>query len=188
MKRSETTLPGVFVLEPNLYVDERGSLREDFNQELFKKEGLTHQFKQEFHCKSHRGVIRGLHYQKQRKQSKLLQVVFGEIYEVVVDVRRGSPSFGKAFGVSLSAWNMKLLFIPEGFADGFLVMSETADILWKASDYFDPKDQRGVFWNDPHLGVKWPLGEEQYPTLSRRDKEWPILGKVPYSELPNFED
>ncbi len=187
MKRSETSLPGVFVLEPNLYVDERGSLREDYNKHLYTQEKLPTEYVQEFHCKSTKGVIRGLHYQLTRKQSKLIQVVFGEVFLVVVDVRKGSPTFGQGYSTTLSAWNMKLVYIPEGHANGFLVVSETADILWKTTDYYDPADERGVFWNDPHLGVKWPLGEEQYPTLSTRDKGWPILGKVPYADLPSIE-
>ena len=187
MKRSETSLPGLYILEPNLYVDERGSLREDFNKHLYQQEKLPWEFVQEFHCKSTKGVIRGLHYQLTRKQSRLVQVVFGEVYAVATDVRKGSETFGQAYATTLSAWNMKLMLIPAGFAHGFLVVSETADIIWKTTDYYDPADERGIFWNDPHLNVTWPLGEEQYPVISKRDKAWPILGKVPYSDLPSTE-
>jgi len=187
VKVTKTALPGVLIIEPDLFVDERGTVQEDFNRHAFQLNKLNGDFVQDFHCKGPKAVLRGLHYQLTRRPTKVVRCAFGEAYNVAVDVRRGSPTFGKSVGLSLSAWNMKMLYVPPGFAHGFIMCSETADVLYKLTDYYDANDERGIFWSDPALGVTWPLADDTYPTTSIRDKDWPLLATVPADQLPAYE-
>ncbi|GAB7543309.1 dTDP-4-dehydrorhamnose 3,5-epimerase [Cupriavidus sp. 8B] len=152
-----TELPEVLILEPKLFHDHRGFLFESFNAREFEQaSGLKREFVQDNHSRSARGVLRGLHYQIQHPQGKLIRVVIGEIFDVAVDIRRASPTFGRWTGAMLSAENMRHMWIPEGFAHGFLVMSDSADVLYKASDYYHPESERCIRWDDPTIGVAWP--------------------------------
>ncbi|MCF7200516.1 dTDP-4-dehydrorhamnose 3,5-epimerase [Pseudomonas oligotrophica] len=173
MKVVETSLPEVLILEPKVFGDERGFFYESFNAAAFEAAtGLQRQFVQDNHSKSRRGVLRGLHYQIQQPQGKLVRVVQGEVFDVAVDLRRSSPSFGRWTGVLLNAENKRQLWIPEGFAHGFVVLSETAEFLYKTTDYYAPEHERSLLWNDPELGIEWPLDEA--PQLSAKD----IAGKL----------
>lgn len=163
-------LPDVFVIEPKIYGDERGFFFESFNLRDFQAAtGVTLDFVQDNHSCSHRGVLRGLHYQIRRPQGKLVRVVAGSVYDVVVDMRRSSPDFGKWFGMELSAQNKKQLWVPPGFAHGFLVTSDAAEFLYKTTDYWHAEHERSLRWNDPTVGIDWPLHGE--PVLARKDAE-----------------
>lgn len=164
-----TELPDVLVLEPQLFGDERGFFYESFNQQVFRRvTGTDLTFVQDNHSFSTKGVLRGLHYQLKRPQGKLVRVVKGAVFDVTVDLRKSSPTFGQWVGVELSAENRRQLWIPPGFAHGFLTLSPEADFLYKATDYYVPDDERTILWNDAELGIKWPL--EFTPILSDRDK------------------
>jgi dTDP-4-dehydrorhamnose 3,5-epimerase len=177
MKLMPTPLPGVLILEPSVHEDERGFLFESFNQRLFKETtGQNVHFIQDNHSLSLKGVLRGLHYQIKRPQGKLIRVVRGEVFDVAVDLRRPSPNFGKWTSVTLSAVNKKQLWIPEGFAHGFLVLSEVAELLYKVTDDYAPEHERSLLWNDPSVGIAWPL--EQPPVLSARDRAAPTLDRI----------
>jgi dTDP-4-dehydrorhamnose 3,5-epimerase len=153
-----TTLPEVLILEPKVFGDARGFFFESFNAREFERStGLTREFVQDNHSSSVQGVLRGLHYQIVHPQGKLVRVIRGEVFDVTVDLRRGSPNFGKWAGVKLSAENKRQLWIPEGFAHGFLVTSEVAEVLYKATDYWYPEHERSLLWNDPALAIEWPL-------------------------------
>lgn len=153
-----TALPDVKIIEPKVFGDERGFFYESFNARDFASEtGASAEFVQDNHSRSVRGVLRGLHYQIQHPQGKLVRVVSGEVFDVVVDIRRSSPSFGKWVGVYLSADNKRQLWVPPGFAHGFCVTSESAEFLYKTTDYWFPEFERSLLWNDPALGIEWPL-------------------------------
>ncbi|MBA1263552.1 dTDP-4-dehydrorhamnose 3,5-epimerase [Stutzerimonas stutzeri] len=172
MKVIETSIPDVLIIEPKVFGDERGFFYESFNAAAFEAAtGLTRSFVQDNHSKSQRGVLRGLHYQIQQPQGKLVRVVAGEVFDVAVDLRRSSPSFGRWTGTRLSAENQRQLWIPEGFAHGFVVLSESAEFLYKTTDYYAPEHERSLLWNDPELGIEWPIDES--PQLSAKD----IAGK-----------
>lgn len=171
MKVIETSLPGVLLLEPKVYGDARGFFMESYNKRVMSAVGITQEFVQDNHSRSAKGVLRGLHYQIQQPQGKLVRVVSGEVYDVAVDLRRGSPSFGQWIGMRLSAENKLLLWIPPGFAHGFYVLSEWAEFLYKTTEYYAPEHERCLLWNDPVLAIDWPLEGE--PRLSEKDK----LGK-----------
>ncbi|NDP38894.1 MAG: dTDP-4-dehydrorhamnose 3,5-epimerase [Rhodoferax sp.] len=163
-----TKLPEVLILEPKVFGDARGFFFESFNQRDFAQAtGLEVQFVQDNHSRSVKGVLRGLHYQIQRPQGKLVRVTQGEVFDVVVDLRRHSPNFGKWDGVLLSADNKRQLWVPPGFAHGFLVTSDTAEFLYKTTDYWYPEFERSLLWNDPAVGVRWPLQAE--PQLAAKD-------------------
>jgi dTDP-4-dehydrorhamnose 3,5-epimerase len=163
-----TALPDVLVLEPRVFGDDRGFFLESWNHKSFSEAvGRDVDFVQDNHSRSARGVLRGLHYQVQRAQGKLVRVVAGEVYDVVVDLRRSSPTFGRSLAERLSAANRRMLWVPEGFAHGFLVVSESADFLYKTTDYYSPQDERTLLWNDPALGIDWPL--EGPPLLKPND-------------------
>lgn len=150
MKVVETSIPDVLIIEPKVFGDERGFFYESFNAAAFEAAtGLKRQFVQDNHSKSQRGVLRGLHYQIQQPQGKLVRVVAGEVFDVAVDLRKSSPSFGRWFGTHLSAQNQRQLWIPEGFAHGFVVLSESAEFLYKTTDYYAPEHERSLLWNDP---------------------------------------
>jgi len=169
MKVIETSIPDVLIIEPKVFGDERGFFYESFNAAAFEAAtGLKRQFVQDNHSKSQRGVLRGLHYQIQQPQGKLVRVVAGEVFDVAVDLRKSSPSFGRWFGTHLSAQNQRQLWIPEGFAHGFVVLSESAEFLYKTTDYYAPEYERSLLWNDPELGIEWPFDEP--PQLSAKDQ------------------
>lgn len=170
----ETALPDVLILEPKVFGDSRGFFFESFNAAAFEAAtGIKRSFVQDNHSKSQRGVLRGLHYQIQQPQGKLVRVVSGEVFDVAVDLRRSSPSFGRWVGTRLSAENQRQLWIPEGFAHGFLVLSESAEFLYKTTDYYAPAHERSLLWNDPAVGIDWPLDGE--PTLSGKDEAGKLL-------------
>ncbi len=164
-----TDIPEVLIVEPTVYGDARGFFFESFNQRRFEAlSGLSLNFVQDNHSRSARGVLRGLHYQLHQPQGKLVRVIAGEVFDVCVDLRRSSPTFGKSVSVLLSADNHRQLWIPPGFAHGFLVTSDSADFVYKTTDYYAPEHERSVLWNDPALAIPWPLQSE--PLLSAKDK------------------
>lgn len=178
MKITTTPLAGLLVLEPQVFRDERGFFFESFNQRnLEAAVGRPLNFVQDNHSKSHRGVLRGLHYQlAPHAQGKLVRVVCGKVWDVAVDLRRSSPTFGQWFGEYLSSENKKQMWIPEGFAHGFVVLSEEAEFLYKTTDYWNKEAERSIAWNDYSVGIDWPLVEE--PTLSAKDAVAPHIGEA----------
>ena len=170
MKVTPTSLPDVLLIEPQVFGDERGFFFESFNERAFtEKTGITARFVQDNHSRSARNVLRGLHYQIKQPQGKLVRVVTGEVFDVAVDLRRTSPTFGKWTGTILSAENKRLLWIPEGFAHGFLVLSVVADFLYKTTGYYAPTHERCVFWNDPQVAIVWP--RQGAPIVSAKDQQ-----------------
>jgi dTDP-4-dehydrorhamnose 3,5-epimerase len=177
MKAVPTALPGVLVLEPKVFGDERGFFFESYNRRAFREAtGLDPDFVQDNHSKSARNVLRGLHYQVRNVQGKLVRVTAGEVWDVVVDLRRSSPAFGRWLGVTLSAANRRMLWVPEGFAHGFLVTSESAEFLYKTTDYYAPEHERSLLWNDPALAIAWPLAGE--PLLKPGDANGTPLARA----------
>lgn len=169
MRATPTFIPDLIILEPKVFSDERGFFLESFNARLFEEAtGLKREFVQDNHSKSTRNVLRGLHYQLEKAQGKLVRVVQGEVFDVCVDLRRSSSTFGRWAGVYLNAKNKKQLWIPEGFAHGFLVLSDTAEFLYKTTDYYDPAFERSILWNDPDMKIDWPIQGE--PLVSAKDK------------------
>lgn len=169
MKASATAIPDVMVLEPKVFGDERGFFFESFNQKAFNEAtGLNVNFVQDNHSKSARNVLRGLHYQEQQAQGKLVRVVQGEVFDVAVDIRKDSPTFGQWVGEILSAENKKQLWIPAGLAHGFVVLSDSAEFLYKTTDYYAPAYERSIRWDDPTLAIKWPIDGE--PIVSKKDE------------------
>lgn len=171
----ETSIPDVLIFEPKVFGDERGFFFESFNQKVFEESvGRKVEFVQDNHSKSSKGVLRGLHYQiAPYAQGKLVRCVQGEVFDVAVDIRERSATFGKWVGVNLSADNKRQMWIPEGFAHGFLVLSETAEFIYKTTNYYHPASDRGLAWNDPILNISWPL--EGVPLLSAKDSAQPYL-------------
>jgi dTDP-4-dehydrorhamnose 3,5-epimerase len=182
MKLVETPLPGVLAVEPRVHQDERGFFLEVFHAGKFEAEGLALSFVQDNHSQSRRGTLRGLHLQTRAPQGKLVRCVEGEIWDVAVDVRVGSPSFGRWHGERLSAANFRQLWIPAGFAHGFCVLSDSAQVEYKCTTLYDPESDLALAWNDPELAVEWPLGE---PVLSPRDAAAPRLAQV-LDQLPRY--
>lgn len=165
----QTIIPDVLIIEPKVFGDERGFFLESFNEQTFReKTGVTTQFVQDNHSRSAKNVLRGLHYQAKQTQGKLVRVVLGEVYDVAVDIRRSSPTFGQWMGCLLSEANKRQLWIPPGFAHGFVVLSETADCLYKTTDYYAPEHERSILWNDPRLGIDWKIKDK--PVLSAKDR------------------
>lgn len=172
-----TAIPDVLVLEPKVFGDARGFFFESFNQRDFEQAtGLNVSFVQDNHSKSAKGVLRGLHYQIQHPQGKLVRVVQGEVFDVAVDLRRSSPAFGQWVGKVLSADNQKQMWVPPGFAHGFLVLSETAEFLYKTTDYWYPEHERSLLWNDPDVGIEWPF--ETQPLLAAKDAAAQFLAQA----------
>jgi len=165
-------IEGLYVIEPTVFKDERGYFVETYNQNDMKEAGLDMVFVQDNQSMSTRGVLRGLHFQKQFPQGKLVRVVRGKVFDVAVDLRSDSKTYGKWFGVELSAENMKQFYIPEGFAHGFLVLSDEAEFCYKCTDFYHPGDEGGLAWNDPEIGVEWPLEEGVDLIISEKDKKW----------------
>ena len=165
----KTALPEVLIIEPRVFGDERGFFFESFNHRLFQeKTGLSPTFVQDNHSRSSKDVLRGLHYQIKQPQAKLVRVIAGDVFDVAVDMRKSSATFGKWTGTILSAENKRQLWIPEGFAHGFLVLSDSADFVYKATDYYAPEHERSVIWNDSDIGIEWPLQGE--PILAAKDR------------------
>lgn len=169
MKLIDTAIPDVKLIEPRVFGDERGFFYESWNHRTFAELGLDIDFVQDNHSRSRNGVLRGLHYQIQHPQGKLVRVVVGSVFDVAVDLRRSSPTFGQWVGLELSAENKRMAWIPPGFAHGFLVLSDWAEFLYKTTDYWFPEHERTLMWNDPAVAVDWPLEGE--PTLSGKDAE-----------------
>ena len=165
-------IEGLYVIEPTVFKDERGYFVETYNQNDMKEAGLDMVFVQDNQSMSTRGVLRGLHFQLHYPQDKLVRVVNGEVFDVAVDLREGSKTYGKWFGVELSAENMKQFYIPEGFAHGFLVLSDEAEFCYKCTDFYHPGDEGGLAWNDPEIGVEWPLEEGVDLIISEKDQKW----------------
>ena len=175
MEVIKTDIEGVVILEPRIFKDARGYFFESFSAREFEEKVCQTTFVQDNESKSKKGVLRGLHFQKTNPQGKLVRVIEGEVFDVAVDLRKGSPTFGKWEGVILSAENKRQFYIPEGFAHGFLVLSETATFVYKCTRLYDPTDEGGLFWNDPAIGIKWPLPEGFEPLLSEKDTKNPLL-------------
>ena len=165
-------IEGLYVIEPTVFKDERVYFVETYNQNDMKEAGLDMVFVQDNQSMSTRGVLRGLHFQKQFPQGKLVRVVRGKVFDVAVDLRSDSKTYGKWFGVELSAENMKQFYIPEGFAHGFLVLSDEAEFCYKCTDFYHPGDEGGLAWNDPEIGVEWPLEEGVDLIISEKDQKW----------------
>jgi dTDP-4-dehydrorhamnose 3,5-epimerase len=168
MQVRETDLPGVLIIEPRVFGDDRGFFLETFAAQRYAEHGLVEPFVQDNWSYSRRGILRGLHYQVQQSQGKLVQVIKGEIFDAAVDMRRDSPAFGKWVGAHLSCENKHQIWVPPGFAHGFLVLSEEAGVIYKCTDYYAPEHERSLLWNDPTIGVEWPYDGE--PVLSEKDR------------------
>lgn len=181
IKMTEKSLPGVFLIEPVIYRDDRGSFVETYHHGKYSDLGLAHRFVQDNHSHSIQGTLRGLHYQLRQPQGKLIYTMSGEIFDVAVDIRRGSPTFGRWVGTVLSGENKHQLFIPQGFAHGFCVLSETADVIYKCTDLYAEGDDYGIFWADPTIQITWPI---EAPILSEKDRHNPKLGEIPEDHLP----
>ncbi len=186
MRRTDAPLPGVVLLQPEVHGDERGFFLECYNARTLAGLGIEVGFVQDNHSRSLRGVLRGLHFQLRRPQVKLIRVTRGAVWDVAVDLRLGSPTFGRWWGVELSADNFLQVLIPAGFGHGFCVLTEVAEVQYKCSDYYDPADERGVRWDDPRLGIAWPLGGKA-PLLSARDAALPTLETMNSADLPRWE-
>ena len=169
MQITSTKLSGVKLIEPKIFEDERGFFFESYHKKIFSDNQIALEFVQDNHSRSKQGALRGLHYQIRQPQGKLVRVIIGEIYDVAVDLRKSSPTFGQWMGLCLSAANKKQLYIPPGFAHGFYVVSEWAEVLYKATDYYAPKWERTLLWNDKKLNIVWPLIDDERPILSAKD-------------------
>lgn len=188
MKVIPTEHPEVLVLEPRVFEDARGFFFESFSERHMAEAGIHIKFVQDNHSKSQKGTLRGLHYQINHAQTKLCRVIQGTVLDVAVDVRRGSPRFGQWVSVELTAENKRQIFVPQGFAHGFVVLSETAEFLYKCDDFYSPPDERGIAWDDPELNIDWKLKEYGIgePIMSGKDKVLPALAKVKVEDLPVF--
>lgn len=171
MKIIDTDISDVKIIEPAVFGDERGFFMETWQQKKFEELVCPRQFVQDNHSKSAKGILRGLHYQTENTQGKLVRVVSGEVFDVAVDMRQASPTFGKWVGVNLSADNKRQLWVPEGFAHGFYVISDSAEFVYKCTDYYNPAAEHSLLWNDEKVGIKWPMGESEEPLLSLKDKQ-----------------
>lgn len=172
IKVTKCEIEGLYVIEPSVFKDERGYFMETYNQTDFNEAGLDMVFVQDNQSMSTQGVLRGLHFQKQHPQGKLVRAIRGSVFDVAVDIRPGSKTFGKWFGVELSAENKKQFYISEGFAHGFLVLTEEAEFAYKCTDFYHPEDEGGLQWDDPEIGIDWPITEEMNLIISEKDKKW----------------
>ena len=175
MEITKTAIPDIFIIEPRVFGDERGFFMETYQARQFSQLGLPTNFVQDNHSGSGKGILRGLHYQIRQAQGKLVRVVSGEIFDVAVDVRKDSPTFGQWVGENLSSQNKRMLWLPEGFAHGFYVLSEWAEIVYKATAYYAPEWERTIIWNDPQLAIPWPIINQTAPTLSAKDAQGKFL-------------
>jgi dTDP-4-dehydrorhamnose 3,5-epimerase len=183
MKTAETSLKDVLIIEPDVFNDPRGFFMETFHQEKYRELGIKATFVQDNLSSSVRGTLRGLHYQHPHDQAKLVQILAGRVFDVVVDIRRGSPTFGRWTGMELDAQSPRQLYVPEGFAHGFCVLSERAIVAYKCTDFYAPNDEGGMIWSDPDAGIDWPIGE---PLLSEKDSRYPLLKDIPPDRLPSY--
>ena len=184
-----TNLPGVIVIEPKVYVDKRGFFLETFREDVLLQAGINAHFVQDNHSRSSQGVLRGLHYQMTQTQGKLVRVAAGSVFDVVVDVRSGSPTFGQWYGTELNEDNIKMIYVPPGFAHGFVVLSETADFIYKCTDYYHPESEQGIAWDDPDLNIDWSIAEiAEKISLSDKDKQNVKLKDQPAEKLPAYKD
>ncbi len=181
MKVIETDIPGVLVFEPEVFGDHRGYFLETWREDFFREAGVDHAFVQDNQSSSHQGVLRGLHYQIEQTQGKLVRVLGGRVFDVAVDLRRSSPTFGRWTGVELSGENRRLFWVPPGFGHGFYVLSEMAEFAYKCTDYYAPQHERVILWDDPAIGIQWPLVPGVKTVLSEKD-----LGGKPFGEADLF--
>jgi dTDP-4-dehydrorhamnose 3,5-epimerase len=184
LQKNELSIPGVWELRPNVFRDSRGFFMETYNQRAFEHAGITDIFVQDNHSSSVKGTIRGLHYQFQRPQAKLCRVVEGKVFDVAVDIRVGSPYFGQWTSVVLSAKEQNQVYIPKGFAHGYLTLSECVQFLYKCSDFYDSADDRGILWSDPAIGIPWRIKE---PLVSEKDARFSTLSRTPVEFLPKYD-
>lgn len=182
LKVLKTSLPGALIIQPDIFKDNRGFFMETYHREKYADKGLDQSFVQDNLSYSTRGTLRGLHYQHPNAQAKLVQVLKGEVYDVAVDIRQGSPSFGQWTGVHLSEENKNQFFIPRGFAHGFCVISDTALVVYKCSDFYAPESENGILWSDPDIGIDWPVKD---PLLSPKDGQYPCLKDIPVFSAPS---
>jgi len=185
MNVTELSLPGVYLVEPDVFGDQRGFFQETFNTARYAELGIAGPFVQDNHSRSRRGVLRGLHYQLVQPQAKLVSVVRGEVFDVAVDVRKGSSTFGQWAGDILSDTNHRQLYVPPGFAHGFCVLSDEVDFVYKCTDYYHPESERSILWNDPELNIDWPLSEDEV-SLSAKDQSARPLSQMDASDLPSL--
>jgi dTDP-4-dehydrorhamnose 3,5-epimerase len=183
LQKTELSLPGVWELRPKSFRDARGFFVETYHQKEFANLGITDSFVQDNHSSSVKGTVRGLHYQLQHPQAKLCRVVEGEVLDVAVDIRIGSPHFGRWASVVLSAKEQNQIYIPRGFAHGYLALSEKVQFLYKCSDFYEPKDERGILWNDPQIGISWNIAN---PIVSEKDSRFTTLSQTPREFLPQY--
>lgn len=183
MNRIETEIPGVIIVEPKVFGDARGFFMETFSAQRYQDADIPGPFVQDNVSFSQKGVLRGLHFQNPNPQGKLVEVLIGEVFDVAVDIRLGSPTFGKWVGVTLSADNHRQFFVPAGFAHGFCVLSDTALFHYKCTEYYSPANEGGIAWNDPDIGIKWPIAA---PQLSAKDAAYGKLCDLPKSKLPLY--
>ena len=184
MKVSETDLPGVLLIEPKAFGDRRGFFYESYQRERYRDAGIPLDFVQDNVSRSRRGVLRGLHFQLEFPQGKLVSVTHGAVFDVAVDIRVGSPTFGRWAGAEINDDNHRQLYVPPGFAHGFCVLSDSVDFMYKCTDYYHPEDEGGVLWSDPDIGIDWPLSD---PTLSDRDATYAPLNDIDPVRLPKYE-
>ena len=180
MKFEATPIEDAYLLQPRVFGDERGFFMESWNQQTFAEAGYHWQFVQDNHSRSGQGILRGLHFQTEQAQGKLVRVTSGAVFDVIVDLRRSSPSFGQWFGVELSAESHNMLYMPPGCAHGFYVLSDYADFLYKTTDYYHPASELTLAWDDPTVGIEWPLIEGTLPTLSEKDQQGLAWSEIPY--------
>jgi dTDP-4-dehydrorhamnose 3,5-epimerase len=183
LQRIETSLSGVYELRPKVLRDSRGFFLETYHREKFAELGITDSFVQDNHSTSSRGTLRGLHYQLHQPQAKLCRVIEGEAFDVVLDIRLGSPTFGRWTGLQLSVRKQNQIYIPTGFAHGFVALTETVQFLYKCSDFYTPADERGILWNDPDLNISWGIAD---PLISDKDAKYPRLSTVLPADLPRY--
>ena len=184
-KKIETSIDGVYIVEPTVFGDNRGYFMETYSKKEFEEIGLNYDFVQDNQSKSRKGVLRGLHFQKENTQAKLVRVLSGEVFDVAVDLRPGSKTYGKWEGVILSGENKKMFMIPRGFAHGFLVLSDEAEFTYKCDDIYNPKAEGGLAWNDPDVAIDWPFGNMKIEDLltSEKDGKWPSLKELKDTDL-----
>ncbi len=183
LKLINTSIPDVLLIEPKVYDDSRGFFLETFHQKKYTELGINKTFVQDNYSHSKQRILRGLHYQLHHPQGKLIFVLRGEIFDVAVDIRRGSSTFGKWFGANLSAINKRQIYVPDGFAHGFCVLSESADVMYKCTDFYDAEDEHGIFWSDETLAIDWPV---KTPVLSEKDSKFQRFTEIPEKDLPIY--
>lgn len=183
MEIEKTEIPGILILNPKVFEDDRGFFLESYNKKDFEEAGIAEEFVQDNHSRSCKGVLRGLHYQQNHPQGKLIRAVRGKVLDVIVDIRKGSPTFGQWLSVELSAENKKQIWIPKGLAHGFSVLSNEAEFCYKVTDFYHPEDEKGILWNDPQLAIDWQVSD---PILSAKDQLLPTIDEA-NKDLPVFE-